>query len=134
MVEHNRFSLLYIANFHYHVYIWFKTDPAHTALDLLWLDLGCDVRPGMVQRRGAKPNRPDLHQYLNYNKQVCQRYKYYMYYIWVQAVGFSVRNHPPLPRPWIQWTSVLVMQLMKMLLLRNGVNVELLRHIGVRAK
>ena len=56
LVEHNRFSLLYIANFHNHTYIWFNTDPAHTALDLLWLDLGCDVRPGMVQLRGAKQN------------------------------------------------------------------------------
>ena len=29
--------------------------------------------------------------------QVCQRYKYYMYYVRVETVGFSLRNHPPLP-------------------------------------
>ena len=29
--------------------------------------------------------------------QVCQRYKYYMYYVRVEAVGFSLRNLPPLP-------------------------------------
>ena len=29
--------------------------------------------------------------------QVCQRYKYYMYYVRVEAVGFSVRNPRPIP-------------------------------------
>ena len=50
----------------------------------------------MVQRRGAKlhPARPTSVFELS---KFSQRYKYYMYYIRVEAVGFSGRNHPPLP-------------------------------------
>ena len=96
-MEHNRFSLLYIANFHYHAYIWFKADPAHTALDLLWLDrpwMWCQARNGSAPWRQTTPGPTYISIWF---KQICQRYKYYMYYIRVEAVDFSVRNHPPLP-------------------------------------